>query len=379
VVLVLAAVLLAAMAIYLAFVVDAGYILVVRTEAQNCADAAALAGAWAMVHDDRIRGYDPSVMYNARGEAIKFAALNSVGPNEHPVLRRNVFNIDVDGDILIGRLEDPADLNEQLSYGEPTRWNAMRVTVRCTRGRNQQSPLFFARMLGMTSFDTEATATAIFYDKIQGFHVTEDGPRCTLMPFAVEHDYWIDMIVNGGGDDDWTFVDAEQSISPGPDGIPELDMYPIRVWTKEDDGSGNFGTVDIGDNNNSVPDLRRQIVEGPNAEDLASYGGVFALSEETGALDLNGDTGVSAGIEDAIAQVVGLPKTILLYDRVTDQGNNTYFRIIGFAGIRIVDFDMHAGTKYIRVQPTYVADPTAVEGPMTGTNYYVGQPVRLVR
>jgi hypothetical protein len=391
---VLSAVLLLAMAVYMAFVVDLGYIVVVRNQAQNCADAAALAGAWAMVNDDRIRGYDHSVFYRTRSEAMKFAAMNAVGPNEHPVVRRNVFNIDPKGDILLGRLENSTDLSEQLQLEESMRCNAVQVNVRCTRGRNQQSPLFFARILGMTSFDMEATATAVFNDRIRGFRIVEGGPPSTLMPFVVDHDYWIDMIVRGGGDDDWTIDLNTKTVLAGPDDIRELDMFPDKVWDDADAeggngngngggnsaGSGNFGTVDIGNHNNATGDLMRQILKGPSAEDLDTHGGELALDKETGTLILEGDTGISAAIQEALDDVVGTPKTIMLYDRVTGHGNNTRFRIVGFVGIRIVDLDLSGGAKYVRIQPTFVTDPTAIgDGGLPGETYFVGEPVRLVR
>ena len=144
-------------------------------------------------------------------------------------------------------------------------------------------------------------------------------------------------------------------------------------------GAGNFGTVDIGNNNNSVPDLRRQIRYGPNADDLAPYGGKLELDPQTETIELNGDTGVSAGIKDAIADVVGKPKTIMLYDKITGNGNNTYYRIVGFVGITILDFDFTGSDKYVKIQPSYVSDGTVITGQSVGENYYVSGPVKLAR
>ena len=201
------------------------------------------------------------------------------------------------------------------------------------------------------------------------------------MPFVVERDTWIDLVINGNGGDEWTYEKKIKTVSRGRDRIHEMNMFPDKKNGKGggSTGAGNFGTVDIGNKNNATPDLERQIRYGPNEQDLEPYGGTLQLDPKTGTLELNGDTGISGGIKDALEEVVGLPKTIMLYDRITGPGNNTYYRIVGFVGITILDFDLTGKNKYITIQPTYVADPTAVTGENVGENYFVGHSVRLVR
>jgi len=366
----------------LAFAVDLGYAMLVKTQAQVCADAAALAGASALVDDRRLTGDLYCAYKNARNEAVKFAALNPVGVCSQPVLRPNYFNCDPDGDILLGRLENPTNLVEPLAFSGTSQFNAVQVTVRFEDSPNPRQPFFFARVMGYELFDATATATAIFEERISGFKVKEGGPRCSLMPFVVDHDVWIDKIINGNGNDHWSYERDDRFVVSGGDGTPELKMYPTHVGEAINGiphGAGNFGTIDIGNNNNSTTDLERQIRYGPSAADLVPFGGILQLSAVAETLDLNGDTGISSALKDPLGDVVGQPRTIMLYDQVTDSGDNTYYRIVGFAGITIVDVDLTTGKKHVTIQPTYVADSTAVTGESRGQNYYVGHSARLVR
>ncbi|MBN2295468.1 MAG: hypothetical protein JXM70_23765, partial [Pirellulales bacterium] len=167
-------------------------------------------------------------------------------------------------------------------------------------------------------------------------------------------------------------------VSPGSDGIREMVMFP-----EKEQGStitpGNFGTVDIGNTGNGAPDLWRQIREGPSAEDLSHYdNNEIKLDPETGTLLLNGDTGITASMKTPLNEIIGHPRTIFLYESASGQGNNTWFTIVGFVGIRVVDVQLTGNNKYVLIQPSMVSDPSAIVGD-TETSYFVGPPVHLVR
>jgi hypothetical protein len=142
---------------------------------------------------------------------------------------------------------------------------------------------------------------------------------------------------------------------------------------------GNFGTVDIGDPGNDAEDLWRQIREGPNAGDMAWHNGELKLDPVTGTLQLTGDTGLTVSMKAPLEEIAGHPRTLPLYSVVAEQGNEAQFTIVGFAGVRIVDFCLTGENKYILVEPAMVVDDSAVAGETDGSSYFVGQPVRLVR
>src|SRR4029077_18354334 len=113
---------------------------------------------------------------------------------------------------------------------------------------------------------------------------------------------------------------------------------------------GNFGTVDIGNDNNSTADLSRQIRFGINESDLAYIGGALQLGPD-GTLLLNGDTGISAAIKDDLESVKGQPRAICIYSTVTGNGNNAMYTIVGFVGVRIMKVKLTGNPKYVTIQP----------------------------
>lgn len=340
------------------------------------------AGASVLVDDVRLSGQQWQAYHNARDEAVRFAALNPVGVCTQPVLQPNYSNSGPEGDILLGRVETPSNLTDPLVLNDPARYNSVQVTLRFTGSPNPRQPFFFARVMGYNLFDASASATAIYEERISGFKVKNGGPACSLMPFVVDRNVWIDQIVMGSGDDRWSYDKDDRFVVGGSDGIREMKMYPTHVGEAINGiphGAGNFGTIDIGNRNNSTTELERQIRYGPNEADLAPYGGVLQLDAATESLDLNGDTGISSALKDPLTDIIGQPRTIMLYDLVTDTGDNTYYRIVGFAGITVVDVQLTTGKKYVTIQPTYVADATTVSGENRGQNFYVGHSVQLVR
>jgi hypothetical protein len=137
---------------------------------------------------------------------------------------------------------------------------------------------------------------------------------------------------------------------------------------------GNWGTVDIGAANNSTADLSRQIVDGVSSGDLDVIGGSLNIGDT-----LNGDTGISAGIKDELASIIGLPRTIPLYDTVSGNGNNTNYHIVGFAGIRLVEVQLTGNNKYVMIQPAVVVDAAAIGTDTNVQSYQIFEPVVLVK
>ena len=370
---VLAALLMIFMLALVAFVVDIGYLVSAKTEMQRTADAAALAGAWEMVNDDFLKDDTAAIDSAMRDKAAEFAAANEV--------MRTSPNLNLATDITVGYLENPADRNEQISFPDPSEYNVVQVRVRYTDDQNQPVSFFFAPLLGIDSQGLEVQAAATFpSENTIGFRAPRGNAKSTVMPFAIKVEDWNDLL-DGTGTDEWAYDPETGTVSRGQDGISEMRMFPQKDLGGDNHITpGNFGTVDVGSADNSAIDLRRQILEGPNAEDFSYLeNGTLALDPQTGKLYLNGDTGISASIDKhALQKVIGHPKTILLYDGVQNPGNNATFSIVGFAGIRVVESSLQGVNQYILIQPSKVVDSGAVVGE-SNTSYFVGPPVQLVR
>ncbi|MEK7839296.1 MAG: hypothetical protein AAB328_15080, partial [candidate division NC10 bacterium] len=178
--------------------------------------------------------------------------------------------------------------------------------------------------------------------------------------------------------DNYAYDPVTGAVTAGQDGINELNLYPGGGASQLP--PGNFGTVDIGNPNNSTADLSRQIRDGVSADDLAYFGGELALGPD-GTLEFTGATGLSAAIKDDLTAIKGLPRAISLFSSVTGPGNNSVFTIVGFAGIRILDVKLTGSmsSKQVIIQPAYVVDAAAMTGPSSGPSSFVYTPVHLVR
>ena len=151
------------------------------------------------------------------------------------------------------------------------------------------------------------------------------------------------------------------NVSNSDDGVPEVNIYPDANSAMP---SGNRGTVDIGSPNNSTADLKRQIQNGINASDLDWFPNGELRFNDNGILFLNGDTGISAGIETALKSIIGHVRAIPIFIEVSGPGNNAQFTITRFVGVRIMAVKLTGGPsqRYLRVQPAPYTTRYALRG-----------------
>lgn len=364
-----------------ALAIDSGVLYQARTEMQAAADAAALAAANELVAR-RSQGFDlDQAITAARAQAVSVGGRNRI-MGRAPVLEPNLANAP-DGDVVVGYLRNPDDLQQPLSFAETDLYNTILVRVRRNGIRNGPIDLFFANIFGIGAANLESQAAAIAEEGARGFRTPESssGEQSPLLPLALHVDAWRDLLNGTVTNGDQYHYDPEtKKVTSGHDGIHELNIYPGSGTGTQKLTPGNFGTVDIGNPNNSTSDLARQIRNGPNASDFAYFGGKLELGPD-GTVQLNGDTGLSAGIKDDLEAIKGQPRVVPLFNRVTGNGNNSMFTVVGFAGIRIVNVRLTGSmkTKEVMIQPATVIDGTVITGRTTETNTFVYGPVRLVR
>ena len=131
---------------FLTFVVDYGVMWVGRGQAQNAADAGALAGAVSMAFD--ANGWtDRTETGPARTAARQMAVSNAViGQAPDVVMASDVFFTGNPADMC------PADVNGNTP--------CIRVDVYRNQARNNPLPSIFGRTFGITAYGVRATATA---------------------------------------------------------------------------------------------------------------------------------------------------------------------------------------------------------------------------
>ena len=237
---------------------------------------------------------------------------------------------------------------------------------------NGELPLFFGGLTGRDSQSLQTTATAAMFSQIIGFNEPESGESIGILPIALDMPSW-EAAVNGTSEDDYAFDGGV--VGDGSDGVFEANLYP-----KGTGSPGNRGTVDIGGANNSTNDLSRQVLHGISRQDLIDLGKPLKF-DANGELELNGDTGISAGIKDELAALIGKTRIIPIFTRVQGNGNNAQYTIVRFEGVRILDVKLTGpkSQKRVMIQPAKViARGTIID--FSGTTYssHLVTPVMLV-
>ncbi len=336
-----------------AIVVDLGYLHNAKTELQRSADAASLAACWELADQFAKNEQIETVISETRDAASTTGGANEVC-NTLPNLP--------DTDVELGYLED-FECPEQFDTSDPLKFNAVRVTVTKSDEVNGQVRTFFARAMGINGLDADAVATAAIVRDIRGFKTPSDGSNLDILPFALDQETWNDML-DGGGSDSYSYDPETNTVSYGSDGLREVNLYP------QDTGSpGNRGTVDIGPSNNSTNDISRQILYGVSPDDMSAIGGSLECPVE-----LNGDTGISAGVKDELADIIGQTRIIPIFSAVSGNGNNASYTITEMVGVRILDVKLTGPKKkkHLTVQPAPISTKGIIVGDeSTGATTYV--------
>lgn len=354
--------------------VDVGYMLSMKEEMQRTADAAALAACWDY-GKNLADGNDSTVsQQSARLAAQQYATNNQVG-NTGPQLDANSCNAP-EGDLVFGYVNDLYSTTSTFDTTSHNLFNAVKVRVRRDENLNGKAPSFFARVFGHNGQALYANATAAIVRDVKGFEVPNGGGNIDLLPFALDLDTWNNWMAGSGAgiSDDWTWDAVNRQVTPGPDGLLEVNLYPQGTGSP-----GNRGTVDIGSSNNSTNDIARQILHGISPSDLAYHGGALEF-DVNGELILNGDTGISAGVKDELKAIKGQPRTIPIFREVHGPGNNAMYTIVKWMGIRIVDVKLTGpmSKKHVTIQAAPVVGPGVIPSTVTGTSSYVYSPAVLL-
>ena len=350
-----AAFLMSVLICMLALSIDIGYIAATKAEARRTADAAALAGAWQVLDSIQLNKNSDVLLDDVNNTAMNIASLNTVC-NLGPSLSTTGQNTD----ISIGYLAS-LDSSATVSSNSNNPYRAVRVRLRKIEASNGQVPLFFARFFGQTGCDLIVESTAATAIQIRGFNTP--GTASTgldLLPFALDEQTWLSLL-NGCGNDSFKFNATNSTVTVGGDGIKEVNLYPQGTGSP-----GNRGTVDIGKSNNSTADLSRQIVDGISTQDFIDLGKPLVL-DENGTMTLNGDTGISAGVKDELASIIGQTRIIPVFSTVYGNGNNANFNIVRWVGVRIMAVKLTGSmsSKYLMVQPASVIARNTVAGDMS--------------
>lgn len=361
-ILILAAAVLVVVLGLVAFAVDLGYIALAKAQLQAAADAAALGATL----ECNVMANQSLVDSAVKQGAVDLAALHRAGGYDEVLLDPAV-------DIQVGQaFWNPTDRIFDTDFGTGLRpYNLVKVTARLkqigvssngtTTIQDRRVPLVFARLFGSDSAGIEVSATAAVLPGA-GFRVEAGSTKtANILPFALDELTWLNLIKGIGPDKYTCNAQTGQIISNRPDGIPEANLYPQGSGLLP---PGNRGTVDLGGSDNSTSVVKRQILEGLNADDLSHFANNELSPSHAQPLAINGDTGISSGFKAELAAIKGQPRAIPLFTRVTGPGNNAVFTVVRFVGVRIVDVRLTGSekTKHVTIQPSHFSDSTVIPG-----------------
>jgi hypothetical protein len=355
-----------------AFCVDLGYVLSAKEELQRSADATALATCWDF-GQKMSQGYSPNDASSlARLTAVQYGQLNPV--TGHPmVVDSNTSNAE-SGDVVFGYISDFSSSSPTLQVNTPANFNAVQIKMNKQAGSNGKVPYYFARVFGLSGQELHTQATAAIVRNMKGFHMPADGSELDILPFSLDIDTWT-KLVNNIGSDNYKWNPQTNHVESGSDCKVEVNLFPQGTGSP-----GNRGTVDIGGANNSTSDIARQILHGISQQDLTALNKPLEF-DNCGKLALNGDTGISAGVKDELASIMGKPRIIPVFESVSGNGNNANYSIVKWQGIRIMNVKLTGSMsqKNVMIQVAPILVKGGVPAPGTGSSSYVFSNVVLVK
>jgi len=364
--------------VFAAFTVDFGMIAVTKGQMQNATDSASHA---AMLDLMPSLGTGATYSQSAAETDARNRAVEMVGRFRTGELASTVA--DGNRDVRLGRRSwDAVNQTWKEEWGVQP-YNMVEVTARRTAAVQAPLPMTFARILGMDHHDIEVSSVASVSPVVGFRSPTGSGgggggngggggsncgcTRLDVLPIALDMGTWndlLDQIENGhdhGFEDDYTWNAGLSTMYNYGDNVPEVNIYPDQNTNMP---PGNRGTVDFGSSNNSTNDLKRQIEFGLNEYDMSFFTNNEIRFNSQGVLYLNGDTGISAGIESALENIIGEARAMPIFISVSGPGNNATYTIVKFVGVRIMAVKLSGGPKkrHLTVQPAAFSTPCGIRG-----------------
>lgn len=359
---------------FLAMAFDLGRAAVVRTQLQNAADSAALAGASALGTDNLIlsNGNQGADITAAGARARTFAQANGYDLNDTKSVVLNTST-----DLTVGILTTPGNQGQVMATSGTVPFNSVQVTTFVDSGHGGQLQFLFAPVLGssanLKATDVQATATATVQLFAVGSMKAVPGVNSPILPITMSYSDWQGMVNNQTGQDSYTWNTTTGQIGPGSDGLDEQQLYPGSNVSSSNNGLIQFGT---GSHSNAV--LKSQITDGPTSDQMIAQwppnGAPPWNAQRT--FTIGADPGWRATTFDGLATVAasGSVRLIPINDGTNpgNGGNGTY-TIVAFAPVRVTYSNKGGKSSgYATVQSAVLAnDPTVI--PSTTTLAGAGQ------
>jgi Flp pilus assembly protein TadG len=377
----LAALLMTLLVGMLAFSIDMGYVVTVRVELQNAADAAALAGAQ-QLQTLYVSYYSPG--QTNQQAYYQTATTSTVGPNGEtpPLTAAQQFAVkNLAGGVFIQVPSSDVSFSyyDGVNAPIPAQYpnvfpNTVTVVTRRDTTANTPVDLFFARVFGWSNISLTATASATIYsgdgggNSYAGLGLQNVSSNSStgyvsphIIPVALDVNVWQQFYQTGKSPDGNTYT--------GPNGLPQLQVYPTTTNTP-----GSFGLIDAGVPSNNAPAFRTWIDSGQTPNDI-SYLVSNSLVPVTPAAPQpwKCGPGMTSTLLASFQDQIGTANLIPLFTPANwgsngwgstgyvaeiMQGQNAQYAVVGFVGVKISQATGSGNNMNISIQPSAIVDPT---------------------
>lgn len=332
---------------FAALTIDVGMIYTTRMDLQNASDAAALSGASALNSDAMMQlrmDADESVLMDVRFAALEAVELVSQLNQSFGINSTEIEDVD----IRLGWIDLTSGTSELQTSVAPSTFNAVEVIVRrSASSTNGPVQLMFSPLFGKQFTEVTASAVAAFDDRFSGF--ATGSPGTVTIPLSMDIDDY--NAAATAGTDDYGF-DVNGTVTPGADGNREVIAYPTTQ------AAGNFGLLNIGLPNMSVPGLRTQIENGVQPAEFEAELGTsdltFATEDGTPtSYTMSGNPGFKASLEDSLLMHVGEMVSFFVHDSVAGGGANVEYNIVGMRFGIVMNVNLQGGmaNRGLWIQP----------------------------
>jgi hypothetical protein len=358
----LAAILLVPLIGMMAFALDLGYMIIVKAELQNAADAAALAGA-EKLQALYVQYYLP---LQPNQYPIYLKATTNTGASDCPICAAKQYSSYNQAGSVSVQVQD-SDVSFSYSDGisapQPAVYPALfpnTITVVARRDSVLNGPLslFFGSVFNVASVNLTATASATIYaGDVSSLQVIPK-VQAHILPVALDENAWKTFYTSG--------LSPDGTIHKGADGIPQLQVYPCPT-----NKPGNFGLLDVSPAASNAPVFLSWLTSGQTANDIQYLltNKLIPVSPSAPQLWQCGPDLMST-LLSSFQSVVGQPYLLPLFVPVNDgttgpyqaaqvSGGSSYYQVIGFVGVTVIDLSAGANMS-IAIQPMAIVDPTAV-------------------
>ncbi|MEZ6059492.1 MAG: hypothetical protein R3C19_03925 [Planctomycetaceae bacterium] len=289
-----------------ALVVNSSYLSVVRSEAQQCSEAAALAGCRSLLCDQMLcRNQQPfeteGRIVQCRHTAIEVASLYRAG-TRLPILTEN--------DITVSHPGTSGDSGSQAMSQQPGVPGFVEVTLNNSATPDASGRLFLSGITGVARGQVVARATAVMENRIAGF-TARSGNAVPLAPFAVPDDsrriqsgcWSVDIELNKGADN-FAWSESSQRVERGGDRLPETTL--TLAFGSSTPAPGRLLPVYVASTGAASQPLVTQLQSGLSAQHLQSLPNsmlTFPASGRAATDDASSASQVAAAFETMIGSV----------------------------------------------------------------------------